>query len=204
MKLSDYTQPFDAIKDFEQAVAEYTGAPYCIATDSCTHAIEMVFRFQPPVDKIKFTAITYLSVLMTMHKLNIDYELINEKWQGEYAFEGTNVFDSARRFEKNMFKKGHVQCCSFGRTKPLEIGQGGCILTDDAKLAQAVYEMRYDGRKLYDYNRWPDQKIFRVGFHYYMRPEEAIDGLNLLANEQFTYQKEEFYNYPDCRNIQIV
>jgi len=204
MNLKDYKQPFHAIRDFEQAVAKYTGAPYCIATDSCTHAIEMVFRAQPPKSEIKFTGITYLSVLMTMHKLDIEYELTDQTWEGEYLFEGTNVFDSARRFEKDMYKKGHVQCCSFGRTKPLEIGKGGCVLTDDADLAQAVYEMRYDGRQLYEYDRWPDQKVFRVGYHYYMKPEDAIIGLTKLANHDFVKQKPEFYNYPDCRNIQIV
>jgi len=201
--LADFTNPFNAIELFELRVAEFTGAPYCITTDSCTHAIEMVFRANPPTQKIKFTAITYLSVLMTMHKLGIDYELTDEKWKGEYNFEGTNVWDSARLFESDMYREGTIQCCSFGRTKPLQIGQGGCILTDNKELAQIVYEMRYDGRQLYEYDRWPDQKVFRVGYHYYMRPEEAITGLNLLDEGYFTPQLEKFYNYPDCRTIEI-
>ena len=198
------TLTYNTLKQFEGVISEYTGAPYVVLTDSCTHAIEMVFRACPPTEKIQFACNTYLSIPMLMHKINLDYELIEEKWNQEYHFYGTNVWDSARRFDKNMFRPGNVQCCSFGRTKPLAIGQGGCVLTDDAELAQAVYEMRYDGRQLYEYDRWPDQQTFRVGFHYYMRPEEAVAGLNLLANEQFTFQKQEFYNYPDCRNIQIV
>ena len=35
---------FDKILQFEQALAEFTGAPYVIMTDSCTHAIELCLR----------------------------------------------------------------------------------------------------------------------------------------------------------------
>ena len=40
MTLNDYADPFDAVLDFERAVADYTGAPYCVTTDCCSHAIE--------------------------------------------------------------------------------------------------------------------------------------------------------------------
>ena len=32
---------FDKILEFETALAEYTGAPYAVMTDCCTHAIEL-------------------------------------------------------------------------------------------------------------------------------------------------------------------
>ena len=72
---------FDTILKFEQALAEYTGAPYAIMTDCCTHAIEMCMRYKR-VKRVQFTAYTYLSVPMTMHKLGIEYELVPEKWIG--------------------------------------------------------------------------------------------------------------------------
>lgn len=31
--------PFEIVEWFEEAIAEYTGAPYAIACDSCTDAI---------------------------------------------------------------------------------------------------------------------------------------------------------------------
>jgi hypothetical protein len=46
--------------------------------------------------KTKFTAYTYLSVPMLMHHLDIEYEMITEKWTGEYQFYGTRIWDSAR------------------------------------------------------------------------------------------------------------
>lgn len=204
MILSDYAQPFDAIKDFENALCEYTGAKHAITTDCCTHAIELCFRLQPEIEHVEFPAHTYLSVIMTMHKLGIAYTLTPDDWRNEYQFKGSNIYDSARFFSKNMYVPGTVKTLSFGRTKPLQLGTGGCILLDDDYMAEKLYRMRYDGRAIHEYDPWIKQKIFEVGYHYYMRPETAVLGLNKLANREFTNQKKEFYNYPDCRNIQII
>ena len=48
-----------------------------------------------------------------------------------------------------------------------------------------------------------DQEEFEVGYHYYMRPEECVTGINLLTSNTFTEQIDQFYNYPDCRKIII-
>ena len=37
---------FDKIIEFETALAEYTGAPYAISTDCCTHAIELCLIYK--------------------------------------------------------------------------------------------------------------------------------------------------------------
>jgi len=204
MQISDYFNPFDAVSEFEQAVAQYTGAPYCISTDSCTHAIEIAFRLTYAEDYVTFPARTYLSVLMTMQKLNIPYYLTDDEWMGEYQFEGSQIWDSARRFEPNMYRSGQVQCISFGRSKPLQIGRGGCILTDNRDLYEAASLMRMDGRNIFKYSPWSKQDVFEVGYHYYMKPEDCVTGLNLLHNKQFTEQLPEFYNYPDCRELTIT
>ena len=62
--------------------------------------------------------------------------------------------------------------------------------------------MRYDGRDL-RVSPWSKQKEFLVGFHYYMRPEECVMGLNLLQNKKFTPQTKNYFDYPDCRQILI-
>lgn len=203
VNIADFGNPFDAIRQFEQEICDYTGAPYAVVTDCCTHAIEMVFRLRPPTEPVKFTCWTYISVLMTMHKLGIDYELIDEAWNGHYSFHGTNVIDSARHFSKNMFKPGTVWCVSFGRTKPLQIGYGGCVLTDDADMAKRLHRMRYDGRDIYNYSPWVDQQEFDLGFHYYLNPEMCVDGINLLRNGTFVEQTPALHAYPDCRKIRI-
>lgn len=202
--LNDFNNPFDAILAFESAVAEYTGAPYCVTTDCCTHAIEIAFRLTQHDSVIKFPARTYLSVPMTMHKLGIRFNLTDQHWRGEYQFAGSDIWDSARRFERNMFKPGQVQCISFGRTKPLQIERGGCLLTDNEELYRSASRMRMDGRDIFQYSPWITQQNFELGFHYYMRPEECVTGLNMLKQEKFTPQLEEYYNYPDCRQGTIT
>jgi len=37
---------FQAVTDFENKIAKYFGAPYGVAVDCCTHAIELCLRFK--------------------------------------------------------------------------------------------------------------------------------------------------------------
>jgi dTDP-4-amino-4,6-dideoxygalactose transaminase len=189
---------FEKIAEFEQALAAYTGAPYAVMTDCCTHAIELCLRLKQ-VQRTRFTAFTYLSVPMTMHKLNVEYELVPETWQGEYRFYGTDIWDSARRLEPGMYRPGQFQCLSFGHSKPLEIGHGGAILLDDSELTQRLARMRYDGRDL-AITPWQHQRNFEVGYHYRPAIEDAELGLAKLSRIQPQCQSVE---YPDCRLISI-
>ncbi len=205
MKLiQNYKNPFDAIKEFEQALAEFTGAPYVVTTNCCTHAIEICLRLTYKTGTVKFPAKTYLSVPMTFSKLDIPYEMFDEAWSGAYRFLGTNIWDSAREFYKNMYKPGQIQCVSFGRSKPMSIGVGGCLLTDNKQLYEAASRMRSDGRDLFMTGHWANQPVFHEGYHYFMRPEDCVTGLNMLEQKQFTEQLSEFYNYPDCRMLNIT
>ena len=193
---------FDDIKRFETALAEFTGAPYAIMTDCCTHAIEMCLRYDG-VRGLKMTPYTYLSIPMTMHKLGIDYVYLEEdkqEWVGEYEFRYTRVWDCARRLEKDMYRSGTMQCLSFGYDKPLHIGRGGAILTDDVEIYDQLSQQRYDGREL-QIIPWQEQKVFKVGYHYKPTTEEAELGLKLLPHVNET---PKFVAYPDCREITIT
>ncbi len=190
---------FDTILKFEQALAEYTGAPYAVMTDCCTHAIEMCLRYKR-VKRVQFTAYTYLSIPMTMHKLGIEYELVPEKWTGEYRFYGTDIWDSARRLERDMYRSGQMQCVSFGHNKPLQIGHGGAILLDDKEAYGILLQQRYDGRKL-DCSPWESQKMFMVGYHYRPTIEDALRGLEKL---NLVNELPKYHQYPDLRDITII
>lgn len=196
---------FNDISRFEVALAEYTGAPYVVMTDCCTHAIEMCMRYDK-VREVMFTPYTYLSIPMTMHKLGIDYRYHKESsqtWVGEYSFGLTRIWDSARRFEKDMYRPGTMQCLSFGHTKPLHIGRGGAILLDDKAAYEAIIKMRYDGRDL-NIRPWESQQSFKVGYHYKPTPEEAVQGLALLQGIKEFPVKPEYYDYPDLRTVTIT
>lgn len=203
-KINDFKNPWDAVKTFEETLSEYTGAPYCITTDNCSHAIKISMLLMHNKTLVRFPCRTYLSVLMVMKEIDIPYELIDVNWREQYQFENTNIWDSARCFKKDMYIPGSIQCLSFGNTKPLQIGRGGCILTDDKNFYINASKMRMDGRDIYaPYQHWSEQQTFKLGFHYYMRPEECITGLNMLNNNKINNNQEKFYNYPDCRKILI-
>lgn len=194
---------FDTIYEFEKELSNFTGAPYVITTDCCTHAIEMCLRYKK-VKKTKFTAFTYLSIIMTMHKINVEYELIPEKWTGEYRFYGTDIWDSARRLEPNMYRSGMMQCLSFGHTKPLDINRGGAILLDNYEDYIKISMMRYDGRDLKT-TPWISQQTFALGFHYKLNPEECSRGIKKFKEYKLSQNfTPKYVEYPDCREVTIL
>ena len=190
---------FDAIANFEQALGELTGAPYVVMTDCCTHALELCLRYER-VHHCEFTAYTYLSVPMTMHKLDISYDLLDETWTGEYQLKGTRIWDSARLLQLGMYRQGQLQCLSFGYSKPLDIGHGGAILLDDANAYKTLIRQRGDGRDL-SINPWEQQKVFEIGYHYRPTIEDAVKGLELLP---LVDQMPKYIKYPDLREITIL
>ena len=193
---------FDKIKKFEEELAEFTGAPYAIMTDCCTHAIELCLRHDR-VKEVVMTPYTYLSIPMTMHKLGIKYSYNDEEWTGEYSFGLTRIWDSARRMEKSMYRAGTMQCLSFGHTKPLAIGHGGAILLDDKKAYETILRQRYDGRDL-TVAPWQDQMTFYVGYHYKPSIEDAVQGVALLQGVKEHNPKPVYVPYPDLREIEIL
>lgn len=190
---------FDPIYKFEQALGALTGAPFVVMTDSCTHALELCLRYDK-VKRCRFTAFTYLSVPMTMHKLDISYGLVGDnEWIGEYSILGTRIWDSARLLRTGMYRRGQMQCLSFGHSKPLEIGRGGAILLDDEAAYNKFIQQRSDGRDL-RISPWQDQKVFEVGYHYRPTIEEAVLALEKLSSVD---QSPKYYEYPDLREIII-
>ena len=191
---------FKALFDFESALAHYTGAPYVVVTDGCTHDLEVCFRHDNN-KKTAITPFTYLSIPMLMHHLDIDYHYHNENhqqynWVGEYHFEGTRIWDSARRLEPGMYKKGFMQCLSFGWTKPLQLGKVGAILLDDYAAYKECSRQRSDGR---DLNLpWETETELILGYHYCPTLELCARGLELLPTIE---PKAQPGVYPDCRKI---
>jgi dTDP-4-amino-4,6-dideoxygalactose transaminase len=200
IKIENYANPFDALSDFEMELSSYTNAPFVVVTDSCTHALELCLRYEHVAHLIGIPACTYLSVPMLFYKLDIPYTLLDDEWQGEYQIRGTKIWDSARMLAPEMYRPGQFQCLSFGRTKPLEIGRGGAILTDSVDAYEYFKLAANDGRDL-RVKPWQAQNVFPVGYHYRMLPEEAVKGLNLMAAHDFN--EDQTVQYPDLREITI-
>lgn len=195
------TDPFDYIFKFEEQLSKFTGAPYVVTVDRCTHAIELCLIYNQIKDTVTIPKHTYISVPQTFLKLGIPFKYNNKIWDYEYNIETTNIWDSARRFEKDMYKSGSMQCISFGRTKPLQIGLGGAILLDNEEAYKWLSMARSDGRDL-KISPWQEQKIFVQGYHYYMRPEECKIGLEKLKNKDFNQSQN--FSYPDCSKLMLL
>lgn len=166
---------FHIVRQFEQTIAEYFGAPYAISTDSCTHAIELCLRYTR-ANQVASPEWTYPSIPMTFIKLGLQWTWQDIKWTKNYTIPGTNIVDAATQWEKDSYHAGTFMCVSFQFKKHLSLGRGGIILCDNKTDYQVLDKMRYDGRQLE--TRWSDQDIDTIGYHYYMTPETAQQGLD--------------------------
>ena len=194
---------FEKFTEFETALAQYTGAPHVVLTDCCTHAVELCLRLKG-TGIVTLPYRSYISIPMTMHKLNIQYQYdIEVEWEYEYRIGLTNIWDSARGLGKDMFRAGQIQCLSFGHSKRLEIGHGGAILTSNKDDAEQLRHMAYDGRDL-SIIPWQEQKVFHVGYHYKPSIEDCEKGLYMLANNKLKTKESQQVKYPDLTEIQIV
>jgi dTDP-4-amino-4,6-dideoxygalactose transaminase len=186
---------FQALFDFESALASYTGAPYVVLTDGCTHALELCMRYDQ-VQACEFSAYTYVSVPQMLRHLGIKFKMTDESWVGEYNFHNTRIWDSARRLERNMYRPGAMQCLSFGWTKPLQLGKAGAILTDDVQAYRVFSRWRSDGRDLRV--PWQIETDLILGWHYCPTLETCAHGIQALMSITPQNQKTE---YPDCRKF---
>ena len=151
---------------------------------------------------------TYVSVLMTMHKLGLPVYFDNEEnWEYEYRIAPLNIWDSARAFDKDMYmpnNSGRQQCLSFGWDKRLAIGHGGAILLDSKAEYTALKAMAYDGRHL-ENNPWQTQKDWKLGYHYNMRLEDAQKGIELLSRlDEMPTLASQRRTYPDVSKLNII
>ena len=71
------------IQLFERSIAEFFGAPYAVAVDSCTAGIELVLRYKN-FSYLKCPKRTYLSIPMLANKLNIPLVWDDNKWSERY------------------------------------------------------------------------------------------------------------------------
>ena len=194
---------FEKFNEFETALSEYTGAPHVVLTDCCTHAVELCLRLKS-IGMVTLPYRSYISIPMTMHKLNIQYQYDTEvEWEYEYRIRLTNTWDSARNFDKNMYRVNQMQCLSFGHSKRLELGHGGAILLSNKQDADTLRLMAYDGRDL-TISPWQDQKVFHVGYHYKPSIEDCEKGIYMLANNKLKTKESQLVKYPDLTKIEIT
>ena len=192
---------FQVITDFENEVAGFYGSPYAVAVDCCTHAIELCLRH----DKIEYFTVpkhTYLSIPFLGNKLGIRWDWKDENWVDCYYLGKTNIIDAAVLWKRNSYIPNTFMCLSFQFQKHLSLGRGGMILTDNKEARDKLKQMSYDGR-VPDVP-WRDQNIKSIGYHYYMTPETAQNGLNKLSSAIKTKPKKwSIQDWPDLTEMGV-
>tara|TARA_R100000030_G_C3226428_1_gene117203 strand:- start:25 stop:612 length:588 start_codon:yes stop_codon:yes gene_type:complete len=192
---------FEHVTKFERKIADFYGAPYAIATDSCTHAIELCLRLHCPTNVV-LPKHTYLSIPMTMMKLDIPFKWKNSRWSDMYPIGGSNIIDAAVLWERDSYVSNKNMCLSFQFKKHLGLGRGGMILTDNETDYHELKKMVYDGRDLT--KPWADQDITTLGFHYYMTPETAIEGIRKFNVAKDVQPKTwSWKDYPDLSKLTV-
>lgn len=194
------TPTFEIVQEFESKVAEFFGAPYAVAFDSCTHGIEVVLRYLK-TDKITVPTRTYLSIPFLANKLNIGLEWKMEAWQDYYHLTD-RVIDAAVLWKKDSYIPGTFMGISFQYQKHLSLGRGGVILLDNEHDKNEIKKMSYDGRL--PMIPWREQNINTFGYHYYMTPETAKLGLTKLESAINTEPKKWVVtDWPDLTEMDI-
>ena len=191
---------FQPLFDFEQAVADFWGAPYAVAVDCCTHALELSL-------KVKNTSMafcptrTYISVPMMLERITIPLKYVDRKWT-EYYFIAENVIDAAAHWRQDGYISNTLMCISFGHKKHINIGKGGIILLDNYELYKRLQKLRYDGRSIHSGVMYLDDDITELGYHYYMTPETAAVGLDIFNIKKDRPAKTvSCVDYPDIRKF---
>ena len=192
---------FHIVREFESEIAKFFGSPYAIATDSCTHALELCLRYEG-YTKITVPTRTYISVPFTAMKLGLEWEWREEDWKDYYYIGDTNIIDAAVLWERNSYISNTYMCVSFQFQKHLSLGRGGIILLDGQDAYNSLVKMVYDGRD--SSKRWAEQDISTIGYHYYMTPETAQMGLHKLEEcKDIPPRKWDQNDYPYLPNMSV-
>lgn len=174
------SDPYQVTRDFEQALCDYTGAPYACAVNSCSAALLLAVKWfesviYPAVLTVEIPRRTYVSVPCSIKLAGAKVGWRDEDWIGAYQLKPLPVWDSARRFTSGMYVPLQFQCVSFSSSKILGIEQGGAIL-HDSKTAQDWFKrMRFDGRT--EGVSQLDDEFNEVGHHCIMLPSIAAQCL---------------------------
>ena len=205
--------PHQVTKDFERELCKYTGAKFAVTTTSCTMALLLAcswhFEYRRTLsfekdtfailDTITIPSRTYVGVPMSIIHAGFNVEFEDVTWVGRYRLKPLPIWDSARWFTSNMYMEGEFQCVSFHWSKHLAIGQGGAILHDSEEADEWLRMMRFDGRQ--EGVNPSEQKEWVKGYHAYMSPRDAADGLSRLAVLPEHNGPLPNDDYPDLREI---
>lgn len=191
-------------RKFEERLAAYCGSRYAVAVDNCANALFLA---------LKFTGIGGKTIWIPSHTYPaVPCEIIHAGGKvgwvdsgpmltGAYYLAPTKVIDSALHFSQNIYEKGTLMCLSFtGPHKTLKLGKGGAILTDDLSAYNWLKRARFSGRRECSYH---EDKFDMLGWNFYMMPEIAARGLQMMDGFEGKTFPPLSLKYPDLSKFPI-
>lgn len=184
---------YKVVRDFEEAIARFTGASFAVSVESGSAAIFLscLYCKVNNIPEIEIPKFTYPSVPASIINAGGRVKFEDIEWQGDgyYFFGRVSIIDSAKKISRNMYRPDYFICLSFHANKILPIGRGGMILTDNEKAVDWFKRARFDGRHE---QPLPGDELTMIGWNMYMTPEQAARGLNLMQ-----FLKDENIAEPD-------
>ena len=201
---------YSITEEFEKALCNYTGAPYCVTVDNASNGLFLALLYDNVQGKtISIPNRTYPSVpceIIHAGGMVEFYHVEGEILKGAYQLRGSKVWDSALRFTSNMYIPDTYMVCSFtGPYKHLKLSKGGAILTDKHEAYCWFKRKRFSGRRECPYN---DDNLDQLGWNFYLMPEIATRGL-LMMSQFYTSegkpipQEDKELRYPDLSKFEI-
>lgn len=203
------SNPHQVTRDFEAELCRYTGAKYAVAVNSCTMALLLACKWALRTSancNVAIPKYTYVGVPMSVVHAGGIPRFVDKDWYGYYRLGNLPVYDSARYFTSNLFnvvtdhKGGGFVCVSFHASKTLGLEQGGAILHDDDEADDWFRRMRFDGRTEGCIAKLDD--IREIGFHCYMNPSTAAQGLLKLHSLPKHNPPLQNDDYPDLSKME--
>jgi dTDP-4-amino-4,6-dideoxygalactose transaminase len=197
-------------EEFEQALADYTGAKYVVTVDNQSNGLFLALMYEQVKGKeITIPCRTYPSVpceiIHAGAKVNFK-PVEGTTLKGAYQLEPTNVWDAALSFTADMYKPGTHMCVSFtGPYKHFKLSKGGAILTDNEEAYRWFKRARYSGRNECSYH---EDNLDMIGWNFYMMPELATRGLLLMGQFYNTdgtkkHMEDSELPYPDLSKFEV-
>lgn len=189
---------FDYVDMFEKKIAKFTGSKYAISVDCASHGIFLTLKYINKPQTITIPCRTYFSVPMQILHAGYSVKFVDKFWEGGFQLEPLNVFDMSLRLNRDMYIPETFQILSFQHKKKLSLNRGGMILTDNEDAYLKLKLLRYDGRDLT--KRVAEiNDIETIGYHMYMTPEVACDGL--LKLNMIQDKTPDIYNSNDYHDL---
>lgn len=169
--------PQEIIDIFEKKVADFAGAKYGVAVDSCSNAIFLALKYLKATGPVTIPSHTYVSVPMQIKHAGCDVNFEDTAWSGVYQLKPYPIWDGATRWTQGMYQGG-LHILSFQFKKRVPIGRGGMVLTNDADAYAWLKRASHDGRDCAV--PYTEDTFDTLGWHFNMIPEDAARGLILM------------------------